>query len=325
MDVAQAAEKISKVIGISTAAIALVVGASTGLTTCSKQSAERYAGFRTSVANEESYWKSLYDDYLTVFGPDFDKSVDRKEQKIIAVYTMAQREVPSFSEFQVSESEKLQAICRISRIQTSLLNSILEQQSVPGQEGLKEVLESRSFVGKAGGPNSSCGNDIASVRASSETLAPGESKSSPNPSPTVIPTMPQAGSKPIDGTVQLSPLSATGWDVDLFWCKDKNQQSNWDNALSYAAIAASAANSGRAIAAGVTLGRIQVKSIEVARERGIRGGAAPRRISYDSAPGEQRAAEALRQLLDPRGDILKVNLSNGSKTRWYLSVFFCSN
>src|SRR5690349_5678314 len=219
-----AIDRLGRSITIVTAIIAATVSATSLLSNCSKQESERYSAFRTAVGNEDDHWKALYDDYLSTFGADFTANPERKRAKIVALFTIAQRKLPSFTEFAVDDKEKDEAIARLTAMQTGLLNS-LEQQGA-GDPELARQLAARSYAGKL---------RIESPGAATQSSA----------SPADAPKEPVRRE-----IVELTHDSPTGWDVDLFWCDGPAGEANYRLAKAVGESLAGPAQIGRSIAPG---------------------------------------------------------------------------
>jgi hypothetical protein len=300
-------ERMGKSIAIVAAAIAATVSANTLLTTCAQRNLDRYSGFRSAVASEEGYLKSLYDDYLTIFGEDFTKDARRRREKILALYTLAQRPAASFAEHGVSEPERLQAAQRVQIMQSRLLNSLEEQGA--DDPLLKQELERRSYKGKQAAA-------AASPSAPAKAEAPGETPPPP----------PQTG-PPKAVTETLTVESATGWDLDLYWCQGNGEAGHYQSARSLGDYFASVARSGRSVGPGVTLGRIRTRPAGVDAYRRLGFTTPGAWVIWDSGSGEQAAAGAVRDAAANSGVAgirsLQPIHSNGRPTRWLLSVFVC--
>lgn len=298
-------DRLGRTIAIVTGIIAATVSANTLLTTCSKQETERYAAFRTAALSEENYWKSLYDDYLTVFGDEFANRQDRKRAKILALYTISQRKLPDFVEFDVPDAEKAQAVERLTVMQAGLLNGLEEQGST--DPILKELLARRSFAGK-----------VQTRAAATE----------PPPAPPPPPVPAKEGAPPAapEATIlTLSPNSPTGWDVDLFWCQGAGEGANYEVARTLGDGFATLAKTGRSIAPGVTVGRVRVRPASPGFQQLPNSPARATWVVYDTGPGEVEAATALQQALNAATNRARFGLvgSGGRRTRWYLSAFVC--
>ncbi|MFL6845678.1 MAG: hypothetical protein ACJ8ER_12440 [Allosphingosinicella sp.] len=302
-------EKLGRTVAVVAAVIAATVSANTLLTTCAQRNLDRYAGFRAAVGSEEAYWKSLYDDYLTIFGPDFTADAKRRREKVLALYTLAQRTPASFTEHDVSESEKQEAARRIEIMQTRLLNSLDEQGA--DDPILKAELERRSYKGK---------------QARIAAAAP--SGTAPAPAPVVAPPPQPQSSPPRPVTEVLTGESATGWDVDLYWCQGAGEGDHYRLARGLGDYFAEISRSGRSIGPGVTLGQIRTRPATSAQYAGLRFPAPGNWVIWDSGAGEEAAAQALLQAAGnsaiPGATDARPIHSNGKPTRWRLSAFFCS-
>jgi hypothetical protein len=193
-------------------------------------------------------------------------------------------------------------------MQTRLLNSLDEQGA--DDPKLREELERRSYKGKQ-------------VRIN----AAEPSGTAPAPAPVIEPPKPQAGPpKPV--VEVLTGESATGWDVDLYWCQGAQEGDHYRLARSLGDYFAEISRSGRSIGPGVTLGQIRTRPADANQFARLGFPAPGNWIIWDSGPGEQAAAQALRQAagnsaLPGAADVQPIH-SNGKPTRWRLSAFVCS-
>lgn len=291
-------DRLGRSITIVTAIIAATVSATSLLGNCSKQESERYAAFRAAVTVEDNHWKALYDDYLSTFGGDFVTNPERKRAKIVALFTIAQRKLPSFTEFAVDKEEKEEAIVRLTAMQTGLLNS-LEQQGA-GDPELARQLGARSYAGKL---------RIESPGAATQSSA----------------SVAEKPSEPVRREiVELTRESPTGWDVDLFWCDGSKGEANYRLAMAVGDSLAAPAKIGRSISPGVTLGRIRVRPAPPSLQRG-EGPARATWVVADRSEGELSAATAIQVAINNGlgRPLFGLGNSNGTSTRWYISAFVC--
>lgn len=303
----EAVDRIGRTITIVTAIIAATVSANTLLSTCTKQAFDRYTSFRGAVETEERFWKGLYDDYLTTFGKDFTDNPIHRGQKLIAIHTIAQRDVAQFPEFDVPPTEKAAAVARLDRMKSTLLNSLEDRQS--GDPLLARRLQQRSFDAQL---------------TSRAVVAP---RGQPAPTPSATGSGSGAG-RPAAGIRQLTPVSDTGWDIDVFWCEGPFAEANQRTADALANAFASFAQSERTIAPGVKLGRVRVRPASPGFQQLPGSPAVRSSVVYDTGPGEAEAGAAVGRLVNgaigataPR---FALRRSGGKPTPWYISVFACS-
>lgn len=327
-------------IALVAAIVALVISGSDMVTKCSKQEEDRYSGFRAAVAGEEASWRSLYSDYLDAFGKDGGDAAGKRE-RFIAVYTLAQQDLPSFQEFDVPPSEKRAAICRLQRMQNSLFNSLLDQGAA--DPDLERVIQKRSYIVKAPDlppdEEESRSRILGYVdpfrwgeadRAGTNQLTCAYSTSSNEPGPSPSPVAPAApatsAGAPSPGAAQgdvpsfITNGSARGWDTTISWCADK--AGSGALATNLGRLAGARADSGLVIGPGVRLGRIDLKRIsagEISRDL------LPRSVGYGDKAGEQEAADAIVSLFnDSAGQpAFKTVHLTGQTSRWAINVFVC--
>jgi len=330
--VAEAFESVGKSVTILATIIGVFISVNSLATSCSKSrsdeiaaaaklKSENYAAFRAAATHEEQYWKSLYDDYLTVFGRDFAEPPARRA-KILALYTVAQRPLPSFVEFEVPLPEKRATLTRLTAMRSGLLNSLEEQGS--SDLVLRDEFARRSFVGKSAVPDDARVAVVpppmparAPDAADKKSAAPGRPTVQPDSAPLALP----------GDTVTLSPPSPSGWDIDIFWCQGSNAAANQAQALALGQGVAPLARAGRSIGPGVTLGRVRVRPVALAYQR-LPGSPAIAGtwIIHDTGVGELEAATALQQIFNTQAgaDKFALRQSAGAQTRWYLSAFVCT-
>lgn len=320
-------ERVGKSVTILAAIIGVVISVNTvfanrvktdadAVIAAAKLKSENYAAFRGAVTRDELYWQSLYDQFLTIFGKDFGAQPEARRAKLIALYTLAQHPLPSFDEFAVPAAEKRTALDRLTTMQAGLLNNIEEQGA--NDPLLAAELERRSYKGKAAEALPPAPG--ANPHAAAPTVRP-----APAP-PVAAPGSPPAATDRAGTIVTLSPLSATGWDLDIFWCEGPDAAANRSTAMQLGNAMAPLAKAGRSIAPGVTLGRIRVRPASIAFQQQPRSPAAGAAIIYDTRPGERQAAQALQSSFNTvlNADRFVVRGSDGAQTRWYLSAFVCA-
>ena len=117
-------ESIAGQITVVGGIFATIFAISTGFNTCAGERAAKVAAFRQAVASEESYWKSLYDDYFSTFQRDFDERGDMRNAKRFAIAQLASHGVPDFEEFDVSDASKRAASEQLTGIKNNLLTAL---------------------------------------------------------------------------------------------------------------------------------------------------------------------------------------------------------
>lgn len=295
-------ERIGKIIALVAAIVAAGISANTLLSTRFKDRQLQYNAFRTAVTAEETYYKALYTDYMLLFSTDLDAQQPLKFAKLRGLIAFANRKLPSFVEFDVARREKEEANARLKQMQATVLNG-LGEIDVPDPQQKAQVAR-LLFSGKVA---------QVSVQVVPTPPATGDSQA---PAPATV----------RESVVRLSPVSATGWDVDLFWCNGSGADANAQIARQLGASLAEPAKSGRSIAPGVTLGQIRVRSISATYPAA--GRSVGRRVVYDSGIGERDAATAVLTTLNAAlggGNGAPFTLVEGKRaTKWYVSAFVCT-
>lgn len=307
-------DRAAKWAAAAAALVGVALSANTFVGGFAKEKAARYEAFRTATSNEEKFWKSLWDDYLTVFdettraNPDPQKESQRRRAKVLAIYTLAQRKLPTFIEFEIDDSEKQEVAQHLSAMQAGLLNSLEEGA---GDPVLKAELLRRSYAGKL---------DVESNALPAKYSAPVavDAGDSVPPAPTAKIEVPLT-------SFELSPPSKIGWDVDLFWCQGPSENTNYRLARGLGESLATFAKSGRSIAPGVALGRVRIRPATAAWQATPNSPARNSWIVYDQGPGEREAALALQRAVNSSTNevVLGLGASDGALTSWYLSGFIC--
>lgn len=294
-------DKMSRSVTFVGGVIGVVVAGTAWLSSCDINRAQSFKSFREAVAGEETYWKSLYSDYQAIFTKDFDGRLDQRRARIRAIYTLAQREPATFAEFTVPDLERAQASEQIATMKTSLLNALTDTDPVLAAE-----LRAR----------------VVLARANDQPATPAEASSATAQSAQKQVTPPPAA--PANRVVQLSPPHESGWDVDLFWCRGRNQNASYQTAATLGNSLAAFAVSGRTIAPSVALGRIRIRPATLQQPPGPANGFT---VIHDSGPGEAEAGRAVQATINgtlgqgaPQFRLLR---SNGAPTRWLISAFVC--
>lgn len=114
---------------------------------------------------------------------------------------------------------------------------------------------------------------------------------------------------------------ANGWDVDLFWCAGSGEAANYAAAQKAGGLLASEAQSGRAIAAGIRLGRVRMRPV---REQDRSAWPAGFYAVSDGGKGEDAAADAIATFLATKQSSVSRIQSRGNATPFYVSIFACN-
>lgn len=296
-------EKMGKAVALISAIIGITISANNFLISRAKDSSDRYAAFRTAVLSEEKSWKELYDEYLKTFEKEQLENEQLRQKKLFALQAIAARDIASFREFEVEDSEREAALKRVALTRSALLNALSDSRT--SDPATADALRRRTF-------------------AAEQSLA---AKAPEATAGAAVPTAGSAGTAmdALPARETLSRDTPKGWAVDVFWCSEGNAQANHAAARALGTAFASFANAGRPLAAGVTLGRVQVERADAATWAAI--GLAPGRyVVRDKGAGEEQAAEAILSLVnDPASNTQRFTrgLSGGKPTPWYLSVWIC--
>ena len=308
-----ALEKLSRRITLLGSIIAAFVAMNSALTTCTNDTAARYAGFRQAVAAEEAFWKELYSDYLGVFGANV--APEEKTAKLFAISALADRHVPDFTEYRLglldNREAKQLAKQRFTTMQLRLKQALdRAESSDPKLIAARQAQQFASAEATALKPPP--GSEAAQLRSEVTTVSPTES---------VGLTF---------ETLTLSRGRANAWDVDVFWCAGGGTEVetvNFALARDRARLLAAAADKGELLAPGVRLGRIRVRVLPESRQ-----GVNPRtQVAHPrlgdpnqlrSEPRERAASDPVLNLIN-QGQAKFIYFSSGTRTPWYFSLFSC--
>lgn len=297
-------ERIGKIIALVAAIIAAGISANTLLSNRVKDRQLQYTAFRNAVTAEEGYYRTLYEDSMQLFSKKLDTEPELKFARHRGLIAFANRDVPTFREFDVDRAEKRWAWIRLRRMQAAVQNTLSEVKVANDEQ--KAQVAQLLFNGK-----------VTNIDP-----APQDTATRQNPVTPGIEPGPK-GEKP---SLVLAPTSSTGWDVDVFWCLGPTATNNYQTALRLGSDLARLANTGRAIAPGVILGRVRVRSVTLDYNARTAKPELGWRIVADGGLGEREAATALKNSLDAAVSEQKQSFTvanAGGRTRWYLSVFIC--
>lgn len=122
-------------------------------------------------------------------------------------------------------------------------------------------------------------------------------------------------------TVLLTRGQVTGWDVDVFFCDGAKRDEDYEIARVSADIIAAASSSNRILAAGIRLGRVQLRRWPETMRDGTFKGLS---VVSDGAEGEDATRNAIAKLLlDEQKTPFRLTRSIGKPTKFYTSVFAC--
>lgn len=306
-------ERLSRRVTLLGTVIAALVAMNSALTTCTNDTAARYAGFRQAVAAEEVFWKELYNDYLNVFGKELTQ--EQKQAKLFAISALADRQVPRFTEYRLGllddSDAKLLAIARLELMQSKLREALdRKESSDPAlvqarQDQYYAVAEASRLQARSSAAGASAG------------LAPADR------------AVPQPASATLTYETQvLSKGSPKGWDLDVFWCAGGGRETellNYGVALDKARRLASA--SATDLVRGVKVGRVRVRVLPETRQgtdaRGINHPSLGEGNRVRAEAAERAAAEAVLRFINQPTPTFSYFQSE-TRTPWYFSLFACS-
>lgn len=126
--------------------------------------------------------------------------------------------------------------------------------------------------------------------------------------------------------VTLGPLlvaqgPASGWDIDVFWCAGPGEAANYTAARQVSILLAIEAARGRALAAGVRVGRVRLRTV---REQGRSNWPPGFYALSDGGDGEDAAADAATSFLASKQLAIARKQSRGRPTATYFSIFACN-
>lgn len=341
-----AIEKVGKWVTIFGAVITTVIGLCNFLLTlqenCAKERASQYESFRSATKSEVEYWKDLWRDYQTIYDPpqsnaDARLLLGHRRAKLLAIYALAQRNPPTFAEFDVPANEKCEAQQRLTSMQVALLNSL--EESAEDQQ-LAGIIAAQSYAGKANVPplvspecqklTEEAGAPAASDAPSTQATVPAVSHpANPATTPTGAPSRGESGGSTavpapaLPPLLELAPISKIGWDIDIFWCE--NDRAGAQEGLRIGQTLAAISRSGRRIAPGIALGRVRLRLLSPPDKSTPAAFTANPGIVYDNGPGEEAAAQAVNAIIASMDNPVTMALRNDatSRSRWYLSAYVC--
>lgn len=292
-------------------ALTVIVGAfftiNTGINAWQKAKVEKYAGFRQAVAGEETYWRSLYTDYLSAFDAASVERPDLRRVKLFAVSRMASRAIPDFNEHDVPEVLKADAETRLRVLQTSLLEAVKNEET-SDPEVARALLRS-AFQEDQAAPTGRQLVNGAPARASAGA---------------VDVTRDGAPSAAVSYQTQiLSSGRRDGWDVDVFWCQGEGEGLRFARARAAAVTLAGAATAESPLAPGVRLGRVRLRVLPAQLQGSSDYPRLGPIIVRDTGAGEAEAATAIQNKLRIPDQPAYRLVPAIRPTRWYLSVFVC--
>jgi hypothetical protein len=300
---ADAVEALQKRVTTLGAIVATLVGLNSALTTCSTDTTNRYAAFRTAVSGEENFWKDRFNEYAD------DVAITDENQrhgKLMALAALSQHPVPKFEEYWLGpgvSGPKEAAEEQLKNLRQSLIAALSNDRD---KQVAELVRQSVHFEKTEQGTKPDDGTT---------TSAPGTQP---------VQTADQAPSLETQ-VVGIGP--AEGWDIDVFWCAadtDAGNVANYNYAKRVANGLGSVATKQHPVGPGVMLGRVQLRPLpQLVQGRGdypVRGSGNTLLIGADS--GEQEAGTALLKVLTKSNfDFAPRQTMDGSK--YYMSAFVC--
>jgi hypothetical protein len=287
--------------------VAAIVSINSGLSSCSTETANRYSGFRTAVATEETFWKDRFADYTNVMG-----TADKEERarKLWALAALAGHGVPDFAEYRLGLFDDRAAI----KAAQARLN------------GMRDTLNAALTTARAANPEvASAVQKSVAFDSQQEKLA-ASAVASPDAPPVADPLTRINTTAPNHDNLTLSNGSPGGWDIDIFWCEGgipTTESANYTLALDRAQRLAQLASAKAKLSPSVLLGRVRLRPLPELRQGG--GYPAPgsaNTIRAESSQAEQDAAAALMAVLNRYSPGFTLAGSN-SPTPTYLSAFVC--
>jgi hypothetical protein len=316
-------ERIGKTITTAAAIIGLVVTINTFVASCSKEQIDRATNFRTVVKGEEQFWSGLYGQFLAAVN-DGDKEMSQRKSKLMAIAMLATHRNPDFSEFTAwyESPDRAEAETkRLDQMRRVLLEALTDAQSSNPDiaRAIEFFLDQKSAVRDRLETEEK--TDQSPPQVTEQAQAATDAKAQ-GQAPVVVQL---DDVKPFYGSRILARGSATGWDVDVFWCVGgANENDTFKRSVTMASALAAAAQNGSKIGAGVTLGRIRLRSLPASQQSNGLFYARGDSVVADNGKGEKEAAAAVGALLSKAsGTSLRQVTSVGVLTNWYLSVFVC--
>jgi len=320
-------ETIGKWVAVVSAVIGAAITAATYIDGRAKEEAARYEAFRNAATAEEQFWKSLWDSYLKVYDGKEDASglIDKRgEAKILAILGQAQRESPSFADFNVDENIKCESRRRLAAAKKALIDSLID--SVQDAD-LRQKIVQRAYVGKVvpkegrvdeclsplpASPSSQQADDVSPWTGALRTL-----NGSPSPSPSAVGIPDNNPQKEL-----IVRASGIGWDIDIFWCAESKTAR--DQAFAIGKTLAPLVIANQRIAPGTALGSVKlVRSSK--NDKKYRDFFETGSIVFGTEAGERDTANAVAEIIKRTPELkqLTPRLDQGSTSRWYLSAFVC--
>lgn len=309
---AEAIEVVGNRVALIGVIVSGVVALNTAVTGCVETDQSRYKYFETAVHSEEQFYKGLFEEYIQATGKDV--SEEERFVRVLAIKSMATRPIPTFADVKLSFFRDSSALTgaaakHIESMQSGLLAAITNKNASgtkiadAAQVETFEADEANSLRARSGGVV------VPEVQAKTVSAQEASALTSPN-------------TETYRARV-LSAGSASGWDVDVFWCAGGNEgERARDARLAASALAAVADGKGQA-APGVSYGRIRLRPLPEALQGPRSYTGRGYRVVFDNGPGEAAAAQAVLATVN-NGAPTQFSLGKSSSgSKWYISVFVC--
>jgi hypothetical protein len=128
-------------------------------------------------------------------------------------------------------------------------------------------------------------------------------------------------------SISLTPQSADGWDIDVFWCErgdESGSQANFDAALQAGRALAGIARKSDQRVGGEKIGRVRVRALGIAQQRssGVDYPKSGLWLRFDDTDNERPLAQALTKL--PALSGYQLEATQGYTSKWYISAYACA-
>jgi hypothetical protein len=322
-------ERIARGLTLAATIVGIFVTLNTLLSNCARDGIDRASGFRSAVQAEEKFWSGLYDQYLKAVSAA-EPDPERRRTQLIAIAMLATHKNPDFDEFGAwydfgGDTAAADATADLNRLRQVLHDALKDPRSSSPEvaEEIGFFLDEKAALREraTGKRQADDPPPAVTVNARAATVAAAETQA---PLPATMPATGDVLARPQPGSRILAAGSATGWDVDVFWCMGGAEAQTFNRGLRIATSLAEAAQTNTPLAPGVSLGRIRLRSLPVAQQQGGYFYTNGNAVVADSRKGESEAAQALGRFVQVEaGTPLRQVTSTGVPTTWYLSVFVC--
>lgn len=194
----------------------------------------------------------------------------------------------------------------------------VERQTQIARQSIAQLNATLAEIEQSGQPSRLVAQAIGQATAAKVALSAVQTTAL-DPTETAGVTVPPAAATLGPQTIARGPDS--GWDVDVFWCAGPGEAGNYAAAREAGILLGIEAARGRAIASGVRVGRVRLRTI---RERGRGNWPAGFYVISDGGDGEDAAADAAAAFLMGKQVPVGRKQSRGKPTASYFSVFACN-